>query len=301
MRGAGSSRRYTKGSAQLVVAAAVAYLGSPLWHYGLVLYTESFLAFFSVAAFAVALRADNYAIAGLLIGAGVLMKLPFGPFALPLIADCLFRGRWRKAGECALPVAFAVFLVMYWNQQMFGDWFRNPQEWEPGSLQDGLTGLAFSWQHGLLWVSPSLYLVVLVLPEWFKNHRRDAILMTLAILLYGGLMATWVQWGGGTCYSARLILPVMPFLFAPLALLFDSKVWLTFGLVAVGGHRACNSFDRLWSNCGIRLRFRRGQAPTRTDTVNVFFLQWCGPLCPPISNHELAPIARLSDKPRKTC
>jgi hypothetical protein len=222
---------YTKTPAQLLLAAAVAYLGSPLWHYGLVLYSESFLAAFAVAAFALALRADNYAIAGLLLGAGILIKAPFGLIALPLIGDALIRGRWRNAWECTLPIAGAILLLMYWNQQMYGDWSRNAQEWESGSLIAGSTGLMFSWQHGLLCVSPSLYLSALVLPEWFQHHRREAILMTLATLLYGGLMASWAQWWGGTCYSARLILPVTPFLFVPLGLLFDSRIWRAHRLV----------------------------------------------------------------------
>ena len=78
--------------------------------------------------------------------------------ALPLIADALISRRWRHAWECALPVVGAVCLVMYWNQEMYGDLFRNPQEWEPGSPLEGTLGLAFSWQHGLLCVSPALYL-----------------------------------------------------------------------------------------------------------------------------------------------
>lgn len=228
-------KRYTTSPAHVLAAATVAYLGSPLWHYGLVLYSESFLAFFGIAAFALALRADQYALAGLFLGAGALVKAPFGLFAVPLLGDALLRRRWRQACACALPVACALFLATYWNQQMYGGWFKNPQEWEPGSLLAGVTGLAFSWEHGLLLVSPSLFLVPLVLPEWFRNHRRDAILITLAILLYGGLMASWAQWWGGTCYSARLILPIVPFLFAPLALLFDSKVWVTHRLVRWAG------------------------------------------------------------------
>ena len=51
------TRPYTKSRAHLLVAAAVAYLGSPLWHYGLVLYAESFLAALAVGAYAAALRA----------------------------------------------------------------------------------------------------------------------------------------------------------------------------------------------------------------------------------------------------
>ena len=80
-------RPYTKSPGHLSTAAAVAYLGSPLWHYGLALFPESFLAFFSVAAFAVALRGKHYEIGGLLLGAGILIKPPFGLIALPLIGD----------------------------------------------------------------------------------------------------------------------------------------------------------------------------------------------------------------------
>jgi hypothetical protein len=223
--------RYTQDRMHVLAAAVVAYLGSPLWHYGLVLYSESFLAFFSVAAFAFALRGQNYAIAGLLLAAGLLIKAPFGLIALPLIGDALVRRHWKQALECTVPIACAILLVGYWNQEMYGDWLRNPQEWEPGSLKGGLSGLAFSWEHGLLWVSPSLFLLPLVLPEWFRNHAREAVLMTLATLFYAGLMASWAQWWGGTCYSARLIVPIMPFLFAPLALLFDSRIFVTHRLV----------------------------------------------------------------------
>jgi hypothetical protein len=216
---------YSRYPAHRLGAAAVAYLGSPLWHYGQDLYSESFLAFLGVAAFAAALRAGRYGIAGLLVGAGILIKTPFGLIALPLIADALIRGHWRQALKCAVPLALAGFLVMYWNRQMYGDWLRNPQEWEPGSLSEGLFGLTLSWKHGLLLVSPALCLSALALPTWFRNHRRDATLMTLAVMLYGGLMACWAQWWGGTCYSARLILPIVPFLFAPLALLFETEMW----------------------------------------------------------------------------
>ena len=38
----------------VLLAAAVAYLGSPLWHYGRTLFGEPFLAFLGVAAYAAA-------------------------------------------------------------------------------------------------------------------------------------------------------------------------------------------------------------------------------------------------------
>jgi hypothetical protein len=220
-------RRYTRSAAHLLAAAAVAYLGSPLWHYGQNLYMESFLAFLSVAAFAAALRADRYLTAGVLLGLGVLIKAPIALIALPLIGDAVLRRHWKHALACAIPIAVAGLLLLYWNRQMYGDWLRNPQEWESGSVLEGIFGLALSRAHGLLLVSPALSLSALVLPAWFRDHPRDATLMTLATLLYGGMMAYWVQWWGGSCYSARLILPIVPFLFAPLALLFDTRIWQT--------------------------------------------------------------------------
>lgn len=226
---------YTKSPACLFAAAAVAYLGSPLWHYGQNLYSESFLAFFCVAAFAAALRGENFFIAGLFIGAGVLVKTPFGLIALPLVGDALRRRDVRQALGIAVPVILAGCLVMYWNRQMYGDWLRSPQEWEPGSPLEGLFGLAFSWQHGIVLSSPVLALSVLAFPGWLLSHRRDAILMALAVLLYGGLMASWGQWWGGTCYSARLILPIVPLLLAPLPYLFDSQAWRAHRLLQAAG------------------------------------------------------------------
>ena len=148
---------YTKVPDHRLVAVAVAYLGSPLWHYGQDLYSESFLACFSVVAYAFALRAERYFVAGLFLGAGILIKTPFGLLALPLIGDALFRRQWKHALKCMLPVALAGFLVLYWNRQMYGDWLRNPQEWKSGSFLSGLYGLTFSWEHGLLLVSPAAF------------------------------------------------------------------------------------------------------------------------------------------------
>jgi hypothetical protein len=118
---------------------------------------------------------------------------------------------------------------------MFGSWLSNPQQWESGSLLEGLLGLTLSWQHGLLFFSPALCVSALAVPRWFQSHRRDAVLLTLAVLLYGGLMASWGQWQGGTCYSARLILPIVPFLFAPLPLVFESGIWEDYRVVRTVG------------------------------------------------------------------
>jgi len=216
---------YAKSPAHLSAAAAVAYLGSPLWHYGQTLFSESFLAFFCVAAFAAALRAEGFFVAGLFVGAGVLVKTPFGLIALPLVVDAVLRRNLRQALACAAPVVAAGCLLMFWNERMYGGWLRSPQEWEAGSTLEGVLGLAFSRGHGILLSTPSLALAALAFPGWLRRYPREAVLTAAAAVLYGGLMASWLQWWGGTCYSARLILPVVPLLFLPLASLFDSRLW----------------------------------------------------------------------------
>ncbi len=229
------TRPYAKSRAHLFVAAAVAYLGSPLWHYGLVLYSESFLAALAVGAYAAALRAERTGLAGWLLAAGVLIKPPFILIAAPLIADAVLRRKPGQVQQYALPIAMAVLLVTSWNRAMYGDWLRNAQEWESGSLMDGLCGFTFSWRHGLLLFAPALLLSAIALPAWFRRYPREAILMTSASVLYAGLMSYWYQWWGGMCYSARLIVPIVPFLFAPLPLLFDTNLWKAHGLLRAAG------------------------------------------------------------------
>ncbi len=218
-------RPYAKCPAHRLMAAQVAYLGSPLWHYGQVLFSESFLAFLNVAAYALALRSEQYLFSGLCLGLGLLIKAPLALLALPLVADALWRRNGRQALLCAVPVALAALLAGYWNQQMYGGFFRNAQAWRSGSIVTGLLGLTLSWERGLLWVAPALVVAGFGLPSLFRQHRRDALLMSAGVLLYGGLMASWAEWWGGHCYSARLVMPIVPFLFVPLVLVLESHVW----------------------------------------------------------------------------
>ncbi len=218
-------RPYAGSDWQVVLVAVVAYLGSPLWHYGRTLYVEPFLALLCVAAYAAVLRYDRYLVAGLCIGAGVLLKVPFAVIAVPLIGEALWRKRWQEAASCAAPIVIAGALLLWCNYRTHGGWLLFPQKWEWGLPLFGVAGLAFSWKHGLILFSPVVLVSLLGVREWFRRQPREATLITTATVLYGLVMASWAQWWGGTCYSARLIVPVVPFLFAPLCSLVDSKWW----------------------------------------------------------------------------
>jgi hypothetical protein len=218
-------RPYQPASFYVLAAGMTAYLGSPLWHYGRTLYVESFLACFAIAAYAAVLRHNRYLLAGLLIAAGVLLKSPFFLFAVPLVVEALVRRNWEQAYRCTVPILLSFGIVLLWNKKMHGEWLKFPDHAEWGNVTEGMLGLTFSWQHGLLLFSPIVLLGVIALPEWFRRNRRDAILMTSAAALYYCAIASRQGWWGGACYSARLILPIIPFLFAPLVVLFDTKLW----------------------------------------------------------------------------
>jgi hypothetical protein len=96
--------------------------------------------------------------------------------------------------------------------------------------------LAFSWNSGLLLFSPALLLALVAIPEWFRRQPRDAGLILAAAGLYIAVMASSAEWWGGTNYSARLIVPIVPLLFAPLAVGLEFPRWKSdWRVQAVGG------------------------------------------------------------------
>lgn len=203
------------------LAAAVAYLGSPLWAYARTLYPEPFLAALGVLAYAQALRSQRPLAAGMLLGAGAMLNVAFALVAVPLVVDASVRERWAEARRIAIPVLATVALVLWWNHASFGAWLAFSQTWSFRSVAEGLPGLAASPRHGLLAVSPVLALAALGIPSWFRQHRREAVLMTAAAVLFVVAAAGVEPWWGGSSYSARRIVPVMPFLFLPLVVVLD--------------------------------------------------------------------------------
>ncbi|MEI6541809.1 MAG: hypothetical protein WCO86_20130, partial [Planctomycetota bacterium] len=110
-------------------------------------------------------------------------------------------------------------------------WTHNAEPWEWGYPLDGIFGLLLSWQYGILLFAPVLILSVFCVRRWFREHQRDAILMSTAVVSYGLLMGSSLQWWGGTCYSARLLIPVLPLMLAPMAMIGSSRLWNDHGRV----------------------------------------------------------------------
>lgn len=218
-------RPYVANPFQAFLFGAVAYLGSPLWHYGRTLYVEALAAGLLICAYAAILRGFRYLTAGLCIGAAILVRGEFFLIALPLLIEPL----WRRDRVCSLcvwiPAAAAIGLKLLWNQRMRHGWTHNAELWEWGYPLEGIFGLLLSWQHGILLFAPVLILSVFCVRRWFREHQRDAILISAAVVSYWLLMGSSLQWWGGTCYSARLMIPVLPLMLVPMALIGSSRLW----------------------------------------------------------------------------
>lgn len=225
-------RPYTATSTQAVLIGAVAYLGSPLWHYGRTLHVEPFAATLLLCGYASVLRSYRYLVGGLCVGAAVLVKAEFLLVATPLLLEPVWRRDRVDAACVGLPVFAAIAIRMFWNQTQRGGWTHTSSMWEWDNPMSGLAGLMFSTSpcHGILLVCPALFLCIACLQPWWAQHRRDAILISAGIAAYG-LFAAWqLEWWGGTCYSARLLVPILPLLFVPMAMIVQTRLWSDRGL-----------------------------------------------------------------------
>lgn len=201
---------------------AVAFLGTPAWHYGRTFFPEPFLTALALGAYGLILRRDRAGhalLAGLLLGAAVAIKPPMAVLAVPPALDALWRRGLGRAVWFSLPVAAGVASVLAMNAYMHGSPFRQPQAWESSAGLEGFLGLWFSWNHGLLAFVPILPLALACWPAFWQSRRRDALLLGGGFVLYYLLIALYGGWDGGFCYGPRHLVPVMPWLLVPLCLL----------------------------------------------------------------------------------
>ena len=195
------------------------YFASPLWFYSRTFFTEPFI--WSTVVLAIWFMTRERNVAGTaLLGIALALKesalFAVGPV---LIAASVIRG-WRR-----IPVLFAgpVVVAVLWiakNIIVYGKAFETFQPFRMGDPLRGLLGVLFDPHHGLLVFAPVAVLTILGPP------RRQALLRALAdpvtiawlvFLLYLWLTSCWVDWGGGSCYGPRLMIPAIAALAIPLA------------------------------------------------------------------------------------
>jgi hypothetical protein len=74
-------------------------------------------------------------------------------------------------------------------------------------------------------MAPAVLPVMAAWPTFLRRHPREALALLAASGLYFGLMANWVAWHGGACYGPRMIVPILPLLFAGAAVMHTCGWW----------------------------------------------------------------------------
>jgi len=166
-------------------------------------------------------------------------------------------GRWGKgkvirsltaAGAAA--VIFILPLLIY-NYTAFDSPFETGYGYVPDvgifkGMDEGFHGLTyphFEWFYGLLfggerglfWFSPILLLTPLALYRYWRTQgsRAEVITICAVVVYYILWTSSYFYWHGGSATGPRHLVPIIPFLCLPLALLWSSaRKWLKYVLSA---------------------------------------------------------------------
>jgi hypothetical protein len=237
-----AARVWGLGEAAAEAAGWTVALSPPLIHYAGLIFTEVPAAL----AVAVALRRGRDLAAArtadvVLLGAALAM-LPWLNVRYAVLAVLLllfaFTGRpSRRAAAVLLALAAtsAVGLAAY-HQALYG--FLDPRrvygrrpEISLATLPEGLPGLLFDQEFGLLVFAPIFVLAIPGLARLSKRCPREALVavgLTLATLLMAG---SWPMWRGGWNPPARFLLPVVPALALGVAASFQRGFGSASGLL----------------------------------------------------------------------
>lgn len=197
------------------------WFASPVWFYGRTFFTEPYIVAWSVLA-VVALFRGSFVAAAACVFLALAMKEMSLLIAFPLmIGAAAYFGRRAAGAVAAGAAAFALAFVTK-NLLVYGEPLTTFQPYQVGSLIEGIAGLSISESKGLLWFAPMLALAP---AGWASKPegRGERILSVTSAAAFGSwfiVTAGWVDWGGGSCWGPRLLVPVLPTLVIPLYLLY---------------------------------------------------------------------------------
>lgn len=237
------------------VVAAITFFSTPLWFYSRTFFTEPWLAAALVGALW-AVRHGRVVVAGLLLGAALMIKEQALLPSLFIVGWAIPRSGWRRALGLlpGLLLAGAGFVAR--NVLLYGSsWVDFPQHFRKGDVLDGIAGLAVDPARGIVWFAPVVLLGILLLPGLRK--QSGALPAAACFAAFYLLQAAWIDWRGGSGFGPRLLVPVLPLLALPVALAWRERArtpWLRVALcllaaagIAVEVVAISNPFKAFWS------------------------------------------------------
>jgi hypothetical protein len=224
-----------RGASSTAFAVATLLFATPLFAYGLLLFSHALVGAALFAAWVLLYLRDRGGIAaGALIGIAVMSEYPVAIAAAVLVAGLALTKQWKRlALVLAGGAPFAVVLALY-QKAAFGGVLVAPYKFEKVTAyrelaQTGIFGInllspavvakiLFHPARGLLLFSPILLACLAAFPYARRVLPRAAfltlVLTPLAIfLVYGG----YPNWHGGWTVGPRYVVSMLPFVVFPLA------------------------------------------------------------------------------------
>jgi hypothetical protein len=187
---------------------------------------EPYLSFFAMAAFYLILEKESGLLAGIALGLGALLKPNFLILFLPLAVFCARNKNFRTILWMAAGPAVSTAAILYSNALMYGSPFAPPQPFRFGNVFEGMGGLLFSWNHGIITLAPIALLALALWKRFFRERKAEAALIAAGFAVYFLMMAFFDCWWGGWCYGPRLVVPVLPLLMVPVFYLPEAfRAW----------------------------------------------------------------------------
>lgn len=227
--------RESGANARLAAIAAIALsVSMPLAPYALLIFPEipaALLIIYAVRRLSTSTNSTGQWLAtGAAIGFLPWLHQRFAVMSAVFAAILLYRiihSRRRQGAFALVPVAIGGLSIIGYNLWLYGQLTQNTADHAGfsrlnGTL-NGLGGLLFDAQWGLLVFAPVAAISIAAIPTWARLNRRTATVAAVAVapylLIVGAYQVWWGEWGP----AARYLVPVVPLLAAPLA------TWLRYG------------------------------------------------------------------------
>lgn len=198
-------------------------------------------------------------IAGALLSWAVVVEYPAAIASLIIALYGLSSiGKWERAKAVrtllTAAVASVIFILplLFYNYIAFDSPFSTGYEYVTNvgiftGMDEGfhgltyphierLYGILFGGERGLFWFSPILLLTPFALYMYWRllDSKREVITISAVSLYYIIWNSSYFYWDGGQATGPRHLVPILPFICLPFALLWTrAGMWLKSGLISL--------------------------------------------------------------------
>jgi hypothetical protein len=197
------------------------YFATPLWFYSRLFFTEGYAVAMTILA-VYTLTRRRWVVGSILLGALLLLKEVYLLLIAPVVVGVWILAGLRRAVLVGLGPLAALLVWGLKNEYFYGHFLVPFQAYRADTPIEGAISLLLDVQHGLLPFAPILLLAPFALRTPQAGPAiRVAPLAWLSAASFVAVTAPWPDWGGGTCYGPRLVLPAVLMMALPLTLAWN--------------------------------------------------------------------------------